>query len=73
MVLEEKGPSVMHFLFVFYSFFFLLFFKLLIVSNESIWVSVIEPVISLTYQYDYENITKNDEQNCNAIKWNLFA
>ena len=42
MVLEAKRPSVMHFLFVFYSFFFLLFFKLLIVSNESIWVSVVE-------------------------------
>ena len=25
------------------------------------------------YQYDYENITKINEQNCNAIKWNLFA
>ena len=43
MVLEAKRPLVMHFLFVFYSFFFLLFFKLLIVSNESIWVSVVEP------------------------------
>ena len=42
MVLEAKRPLVMHFLFVFYSFFFLLFFKLFIVSNESIWVSVVE-------------------------------
>ena len=25
------------------------------------------------YQYDYENGTKIDEQNCNAIKWNPFA
>ena len=25
------------------------------------------------YQYDYENITKINEHNCNAIKWNMFV
>ena len=37
------------------------------------YIGYIGDIVERLYQYDYENITKIDEQNCNAIKWNLFT
>ena len=36
-------------------------------------MTIITAVSRNLYQYDYENLTKINEQNCNAIKWNLSA
>ena len=51
--------------------------KILVSINISVlefygYIGYIEDIVERLYQYDYENITKIDEQNCNAIKWNLL-
>ena len=47
--------------------------KIEFVSLHIIFILRERKIVDRLYQYDYENITKIDEHNCNAIKWNLFA